>query len=796
MLERAKAPWFLSRVLVAVALTVMAWIAVALVDAGVDDVQRDAESHAPPPPPAMPNEALPKPGRLFVLIIDSLRAPRAENMKMMRQLRGTSLFVYVRATRDAATVPSLRAAFTGRTQRSIFAFVRNFGHHGGTTPSLFSQAAEQGHRVATFSDGAFYEMAPGIADPHSNAIPPGDEETCQVRAFHEALDVFRSGHDDVVVFHLTTVDHAAHTRGPGDPVYNRAFDVADQLMREADAAVPAKDTFVVMGDHGHDELGRHFPGLDVPTVALYRGPAFKPGSELGPVPLTIHRYLMSWALGMPLSPDYRGVGAPQVLAGPTPPVDYRSPSPEISAEFLRAKRFKWLGPLAILVAFAGAFGIWWVVAPTRANARRAALAAVAGAALFGVWGAFLAHHRLVTVPPTTGELLFNWGLALMIAAWAVVMRLLRRITVTWIMLAVPGLMLYSTAAWYGWAAIMAPAWLSALALLGLDWLRRRFEKNAAPVTRAEHVALFGLLAVAAALPPFMYAEMDGLASGDWRGYLSSNRMTYWIAVTTIARVVIFIRPRRGPIVNALGFVLVGLFSVTSFGDVLASQASRLVAAGVLTVLALVAHGRARRPGAGANASVVAALLGNAALLMGYRASVQLGERTFLQMELLLAALVVTSRVNLVLGRPEDRRAFTIWLEAMALFVAAWSTLALTLHRLEWKVFYHFFPALFVEHHVGLLLPAIIGRYALPLVLARRLVAETSAEEQGSSWRAAAGLTIFRVTVLLLGVVGSAVLDPASDPFMTAVQCLLTFSVLSLALVHEPAVVREGALAPG
>ena len=788
MTMRAKAPWPLVRVLVAVTLTVAAWAAVALAAAGADDVQRDAESHAPPPPPAMPDEALPKPGRLFVLIIDSLRASRAEEMKTMRELRPQSLFVHVRATRDAATVPSLRAAFTGRTQRSIFAFVRNFGHHGGTTPSLFSQAAEHGHRVATFSDGAFYEMAPGIVDPHSNAIPPGDEETCQVRAFHQALDVFRAGHDDVVVFHLTTVDHAAHTR-PGDPVYNRAFEVADQLMREANDAVPAKDTFVVMGDHGHDELGRHFPGLDVPTVALYRGPAFKPGAVLGPVPLTIHRYLMSWALGMPLSPDYRGVGAPQVLAGPTPPADYRSPPAEISAEFLRAKRFKWLGPLALLVALAAGFGIWWL-APTRANARRAALAAVAGAAFFGAWGAFLAHHRLVTVPPTTGELLFNWGLGLMIAAWAVVMRLLRRITATWIALAGPGLLLYATAAWYGWAAIMAPAWLMALALLLLDWTRRRFEKNAPPATRAEHLALLGLLAVAAALPPFMYAEMDGLASGDWRGYLSSNRMTYWIAVSTLARLVIFLRPRRAPIVNALGFILVGLFSVTSFGDVLAPQASRLVATVVLTVAALVAHWRARRPGAGATVSVVAAMLGNAALLMGYRASVQLGERTFLQMELLLAALVVTARVNLVLGRPEDRRSFTIWLEAMALFVAAWSTLALTLHRLEWKVFYHFFPALFVEHHVGLLLPAIVVRYALPLVLARRLIAEASGSEaQGSTWRAAAGLTIVRVATLVLGVIGSAVLDPASEPFMATVQCLLTFSVLSLALVHEPAPVR-------
>lgn len=775
------APGLPIRLLVALMITLGTWGAVALVDAAVDDVQREAERNAPPPP-ARSGEALPRPGRLFVLIVDSLRASRAEEMTSIRDLRPQSLFVHVRATRDAATVPSLRAAFTGRTQRSIFAFVRNFGHHGGTTPSLFSQAAEHGARVTTFSDGAFYELAPGIADRRGNALPPGDEETCQTRSFHEALDLFRAGHDDVVVFHYTVVDHAAHTRGPGDPIYERAFEHADELVREAASAVGPSDTLVVMGDHGHDELGRHFPGLDVPTVALYRGPGFQPGSELGPLPLTMHRYFMSWALGLPLHPDYRGPGAPQVLAGPSPPYEYRHPPPEISAEFLRAKRFKWLGPLGLLVALVGGFAIWGL-GPPRGRAVEVVVAAVAGAAVFGAWGAFLAHHRLVTVPPTTGELLFNWALGLMLAAWAVIMKLLRRMTATWLAFALPALGLYATAAWYGWAAIMAPAWLVALALLALDWTRRRFEKGAPPTTPAERASLLGLVAVACALPPFMYAEMDGLASGDWRGYLSSNRMTYWIAVSTLARLAIFVRPRRGAVVNVLAFAMVALFSVLSFGDVLTTQPSRLVVTAVLAVLAIATRARAYQVGRDSAVGAAATILSNAAILMAYRASVILGERTFLQMELLLGALVISARVNSTLGRPEDRRSFTIWLEGMAIVIAAWSTLALTLHRLEWKVFYNFFPALFVEHHVGWLLPAIVGRYALPLVLARRLIAENSAG--GGTWRDAAALTTFRIATLLLGVVGSAVLDPASEPFMAAVQCLLTFSVLGFALCHEP-----------
>ena len=284
---RLDAPPFFARALVAAALTLGAWGGIALVDVAIDAVQQDAEAAAPTPAPTL-GEALPAPGRVFVLFIDSLRAPRAAEMPAVRALRPRGVFAHVQATRDAATVPSVRAAFTGRTQRSIFAFVRNFVSHGGTTPSLFSQAAARGLHIATFSDGAFYEISPAAASNGENEVPPGEEEERQLRAFHRALALYQAGGEDVVVFHLTIVDHVAHALGTKNPAYERAFAVADQLVREADAAVRPADTFVVMGDHGHDETGRHFPGLDVPTIAVYRGPGFKAGAEIGPVPLTVH----------------------------------------------------------------------------------------------------------------------------------------------------------------------------------------------------------------------------------------------------------------------------------------------------------------------------------------------------------------------------------------------------------------------------------------------------------------------------------------------------------------------------
>ncbi len=780
--DLTRAPPVLLRILIAVILSLGAWGAVSLVDSAVDGVQRDAEAKAPKPPPPLPGETLPAPGRIFVFFCDSLRAQRAELMPTLQAMRPRSLFVRVLATRDAATVPSVRAAFTGRTQRSIFAFVKNFGAHGGTTPSLFSQAASHGLHVATFSDGAFYELATGIAARLKNDIPPGEEEERQVRAFHKALDLYRAGGEDLVVFHYTIVDHVAHTRGTKDSVYEHAFAVADQLLKEADAAIPTIDTLVLMGDHGHDELGRHFPSLQVPTVALYRGRAFKPGAELGPVPLTIHRYLMSWALGLPLSPDYRGVAAPQVLVGPSPPIQYRVPQPELATSVLVEPRLVWLGPLALLIAGVVAFGAW-AFAPTRRNARRAAVAAVAGATLLAALGAFLAHRRLLEAPPTSTEILLTWGLVLIVAVWLVASGFVRRIVVSWLVLALPTLLLYASAARDGWAAVMGPAWLVVVALLLVDWTRRRY-KRPEPTTRAEWLGLLAVAGLVAILPQFFYAETDGVVSGDWRGYLFSNRLVYWIIISTGARLVIFARPRRDTVANVVAVGLVGLFLLVSFGDVLHAQASKLIAAAALLAASFALRIGSRLRGPESSGAKVSAMVANAGLLLAYRGSVVLGERTFLQMELLLAAVVLMANADRALGRREDRRSFTIWLEAMALVIAAWSTLALTLGRLEWTVFYNFFPALFVEHHVGLLLPGIVGRYALPLILARRLLAEAS-PDVGSTWRQATGVMTLKVAALTLGVVGSAILDPASEPFLSAVQCLLTFSVLALAFVYEP-----------
>jgi hypothetical protein len=212
--------------------------------------------------------------------------------------------------------------------------------------------------------------------------------------------------------------------------------------------------------------------------------------------------------------------------------------------------------------------------------------------------------------------------------------------------------------------------------------------------------------------------------------------------------------------------------------VLPTGPARLSAAAALSVIAAAASRRA-------STRAAASVLTNAALLIAYRGSVVLDERIFLQLELMLAAL----RLSMLLGRAlletQQARALTVWLEAMALLVTAWSTLALTLYRMEWRILYSFFAPGFVEGHVGLLLPLIVGRYALPLVLARRLIAEARPPAAPSSWRGAFAAAGAKTATLVLFAAGYAVADPTSDLFVQAVMNVLTFSTPLLALAYEP-----------
>ncbi len=240
-----------------------------------------AHREKPASSPASPRH--PGSSRAFVLAIDSLRYETAmdpERMPHLAALRRIGTFAKTRTTNDAVTVPSMRAAFSGRDHIDPFRVFGNFARGALLLESIFDDTRAHDVPTLIMSDGSFDQFGgERVADMMDNHAGPGDEVERQIRAFDQALSGFVSGHYDFVVAHVTFGDHAAHAYGIHRPDYDALFRDLDRLVEKADAEVGPDATLVVMGDHGHTEEGNHGMGLEVPTFLLYRGPAFARGGR-------------------------------------------------------------------------------------------------------------------------------------------------------------------------------------------------------------------------------------------------------------------------------------------------------------------------------------------------------------------------------------------------------------------------------------------------------------------------------------------------------------------------------------
>ena len=259
-----------------------------------------------------------RPGRVFILMLDSLRYATATSPDLMphlARLRERGTWAQVRPSYNAVTVPGLRAAFTGRDEVSVLGFVQNFLHENAEIDSVFRRLAAAGYHTAAWSDGSFAQFGSAISPSVETQLLIGAEgvENYDDHAVAAALALFQEGRHDVVIAHVRYTDYAAHRYGVGHVNYRRDFRRADGLVAQADAAVGAGDTLVVMGDHGHAEDGTHSLGQDVPTFLLYRGPAFKAGYHLGTIDIMSHAWLLGQIFGLPPPPGYMGGIYPEAL---------------------------------------------------------------------------------------------------------------------------------------------------------------------------------------------------------------------------------------------------------------------------------------------------------------------------------------------------------------------------------------------------------------------------------------------------------------------------------------------------
>jgi hypothetical protein len=754
--------------------------------------------------------------RAFLLMLDSLRYETAidpARMPYLAGMRPRSTYAKTLPSRDAVTVTGLRAAFTGRDRFSVFGILDNFRRRDARIESLFSQAAAAGLKIAIYSDGAFTQFGSTVGDFVYNASGgAGTEVERQDLAAQEALDAYLSGKYDLVIAHVTYGDHIAHARGIHHPEYIEAFHRLDTLVRNADQAIPATDTLVVMGDHGHDEDGRHGLGLDVPTLSLYRGPGFARGVDLALIQMNEHRYLASFALGLPLSPEYDAGRHPRALVplGELPPAYRQAFDPLASplpphADFPEPERanllwmvayvglLAWLwilhlrhpvdrpsaGPLASLglwtIAIPLAFpalrpwnalcglvlGAIWLLCfgPVWLRTRRIAAitgaAAVAAAlALFG-WAFLLATYRPEVHALDAGALDRFWNVATLIGIF-ITLRWGPMIA-SWTLLGAAALLFYPTVYDYGSMGALAPVWSCWVLFLVVsqiaEWIQ--LKRRGAEPAQLAHAGrrLLGTaalaLAIFALLQPFFHVDSTNFRFVGFAGVLRPQTIAEWLAFAIVAKAIVFLRPRSGRLPLAAGAVIVAVLSLAEWDILQLTQWRGAVTLGAfLAAYLLLRHYHRRIPCSAELRRLVG--LGLLWALSLYSLRVPIEARAWA--DGLSAVLVLSAAYAQRFTDPAVVRSSRLFLLMLGVIAAGWVTLAWTVHRLEWAFLYDWFHGAAIERNVAVFIPLLLARYALPVLIARRILAESFAcRHPARNALRLGGLKFFALAMMVFGI---------------------------------------------
>lgn len=763
----------------------------------------------------------PKEARVFVLMIDSLRYETAMNpaiMPNLAQLRTEGVSAQVDNIVTAVTRPSLFTIFTGREDVSLLGFLRNFiDPKSVTVESLFDQLAREGVASAVCSGTHFVQFGQAIGSYQFWDVraPPASYE----QKLLEMADRLGRGECGLAVGHVLETDHAGHKYGVHRPEYRAVFREVDALIPQLRARLPTGATLVVMGDHGHTEDGNHSLSFGLPTAAVYAGPPFRRGFDLGTIKLATNRYLLGAAFGLPLRTyGYAGDFCPEavvprgrtVVTGdggrPAPtneaerwdvrlgwlslgfgvlfalwlnvalpewsPLDFSGWRLALAAVPLGAcfLPLGWVGPVASVT---GGIIMMWAGrgAVSRAKRLRWTLGFAAMACALPAWGWLLGKTLMAQRTVTPRDLMMAWLAAG--AAGVILATRANRTKLAWLWLVAPGLLLLPSNAHYGWIGAWVPVLFCWFAFyVGSIFRERRRLRQ--PFDRGEMAWLIGVVALVFVLLQAQFSsDAIDYIFNTWRPLIPGwgpENFIYMTVVGTMASAVIFCdQPRRAD--------------------------SRLVAVG-LAVLLYPLQWRLWPLSPGGWIGVLAA--GTAAWLVARRCESRHSRALGLWLGLatwcylirppvpnqaavccMLAALGLATRLMRRHPQPENARADHVFLAVLGIATVGYALCRWSVQDLEWRAAYDWFEPAQVERFAVVVLIGFIAKGFLPWRAMRRAIGVGSTTRESAVGPHVRAAVVVKCMSVILIMTGLGFATEVVGAYIEAAQQAVVLGILAL-----------------